>query len=230
MAGRFRMGRSSQANASRLGSREQVIARYLAQHEVRKLQIGAGPKRVDGWLCSDLNPSREGTIRLDVTQPFPFPDGCLDYIYAEHLIEHLSWKQGQRMLAECRRVLRGGGILRVATPDLARLVAVYCGDAGAAGEQYLRYMHDRFTPRHRVHPAVLMNLVMHAWGHTFLYDAEMLTFALGDAGFDSIVQCSFGRSDFADLRKLERHHVGGNPAKAEAVRFETMIFEAAAPA
>ena len=211
-----------------LGRDHQIMA-YLRDHHIRCLQIGAGHKHIEGWLSTDLKPADEDTIFLDATEPFPFPDDCLDFVFGEHLIEHVSWWDGQRLLAECRRVLRPGGVLRLATPDAARLIDLYRGEAGAEGEHYLQWHHDRFTPRMRTHPLVVLNHNVRAWGHVFLYDAALLRAALCDAGFEGIIQCELGVSTHRALSGVEQHQRGGGKAKERAVRFETMCFEATAP-
>ena len=210
-------------------SRDPQISAYLRDHNVRCLQIGAGDKHIEGWLSTDLNPRDSDTIFLDATKPFPFPDQCLDFVFGEHLIEHVSWWGGQRLLRECRRVLRPGGVLRLATPDTARLIDLYRGEAGGEGEHYLHWHHDRFTPRMRSHPLVVLNHTMRAWGHSFLYDADLLRSALSDAGFVQITQCEMDESRHLGLRGVEQHHRGGGRARERAVRFETMCFEATAP-
>jgi SAM-dependent methyltransferase len=45
----------------------------------------------------------------------PFPDGAFDVVVNFQVIEHL-WDQGQ-FVAECRRVLRPGGVLLMSTPN-----------------------------------------------------------------------------------------------------------------
>lgn len=214
----------------RRATQQEVVERYLAHHEVACLEIGAGNTIVDGWLGTDLRPRHRDVLQMDATEPFPFPDHCLDFVHAEHLIEHISYQQGQRTLAECRRVLKPGGVVRLATPDLALLVAIYRGDAGPEGDHYLRWAYNAFLRKApHVHPAFLLNHNLRAWGHTFVYDAEVLRMALEDAGFVDIEQCRLGESRHEQLRGVERHHAKGKEARERAVRFETMIFEATSP-
>jgi predicted SAM-dependent methyltransferase len=207
------------------------VERYLASHDVAKLQIGAGDVLVEGWLSSDLVPKHPEVMPLNAARRWPFPDHSLDHVYGEHLIEHLTWAGGQRALAECLRVLKPKGVLRLATPDLARLVAAYLGEAGPDGDHYLRWVQWRHLPNapHR-HPAFMLNHVVRAWGHRFLYDAEVLRIALSDAGFVDVAAREFGESPHEHLRGIERHHAksGGAP-RERAVRFETMVFEATSP-
>lgn len=104
-----------------------TIERYLASTGVRKLQIGAGPNNLPGWLNTDIEP-RQGQAFLDAMKPFPIPDNSLHYVYAEHVIEHLPFKGGMVTLRESYRALVPGGKLRVATPDLEKLVALFDKD------------------------------------------------------------------------------------------------------
>jgi hypothetical protein len=85
----------------------------------------------------------------------------------------------------------------------------------------------RKTPH--VHPVFLLNHNLRAWGHRFLYDAEVLRMALDDAGFVEVEQCALGESRHERLRGVERHHAKGKEARERAVRFETMVFEATNP-
>jgi predicted SAM-dependent methyltransferase len=202
---------------------------YLATHPVRKLQLGAGVNRLPGWLPTDINVRHDDVVQLDATEPLPFPDTSIDFIHAEHLIEHIPYRPGQRMLRQCRRVLRPGGVLRLATPDLARLVAVYRGDAGPEGEHYLEHAFQRWLKgRPHPHPAFLINHNLRAWGHVFVYDEELLTRCLREAGYVDIVRCELGESTHEQLRDVERHGTHNNLSR-RAVAFETMILEATKP-
>jgi predicted SAM-dependent methyltransferase len=207
-----------------------VVDRYLAGASVPRLEIGAGNTVVEGWLGTDLRPRHRAVLQMDATKRFPFPDDSLDYIHAEHLIEHITWQQGQKALAECRRVLKPGGVVRLATPDLASLVAIYRGDAGPEGDHYLAWAYRAFLRKApHVHPVFLLNHNMRAWGHTFLYDAEVLRMAMEDAGFVDLEQCRLGESRHEHLRGVERHHAKGSENRDRAVRFETMVFEGTSP-
>jgi len=79
----------------------------------------------------------------DVSQGLPFGSEQVDVCYASHLLEHLTRGQARALLVECFRVLRPGGIVRLAVPDLEAIVREYLdvvarADRGerAAIEQY----------------------------------------------------------------------------------------------
>src|SRR4051812_41800883 len=84
------------------------IREYNRGHPIRKLQLGAGGIVYPGWLNTDIEPG-PGKVYLDATKPFPISDGAIQYIFGEHVIEHLSYDDGLLMLRECYRVLAPGG-------------------------------------------------------------------------------------------------------------------------
>ena len=69
--------------------------------KVRKLQLGAGGNNVPGWLNTDIDVGSNQAY-VDATKPFPFSDGSINYVFSEHVIEHLTYEQGLGMLKECR--------------------------------------------------------------------------------------------------------------------------------
>jgi predicted SAM-dependent methyltransferase len=50
--------------------------------------------------------------------PLPFWPASVEWVYAEHMIKHVSLPAG---LAAIKKVLKPGGLLRLTTPDLANL-------------------------------------------------------------------------------------------------------------
>ena len=55
----------------------------------------------------------------------PFRDNSADIVYASHCVEHFSHLKVNEVLAEWRRVLKPGGVLRLGVPDFDLLVALY---------------------------------------------------------------------------------------------------------
>lgn len=50
---------------------------------------------------------------------FPQVDGFFDGILASHCFEHWDCQQGVRVMKECHRILKPGGVLLVSVPDAA---------------------------------------------------------------------------------------------------------------
>ena len=205
-----------------------AIRRYLAKAPVAKLQIGSGHNLLKGWLNTTLYPIEPGAVFLDARRPFPMPAESLDYIFSEHVIEHLEFDEAARMLGECNRALKCGGRIRIATPDLKQIIALYAQPAGEEQERYIRWIMATFRPQFgEFSPAHAINQSFHGWRHKFIYDDLTLTKALEDAGFQNILRVEPGLSDDAHLRGLEQH--GRYVGNEEAMRYETMAFEATKP-
>lgn len=199
------------------------IQAYLASTAMRKLQIGAGPHQLAGWLCSDVDPQLEGAVYLDAREKFPFEDGVFDYVYSEHMIEHIPWQDGLFMLRECRRILKPGGTLRLATPDLQVLADLYREDGGPERERYIRWITDTFLSGVKAYkPAFVINNAFRRWGHQFLYDGDVLTLAMQEAGFVNVRRCVPGQSSHENLTGIESH---GKDWAHDLMVFETMVFE-----
>lgn len=83
----------------------------------------------------------------DADDGLPFKDGSVDGCYASHLLEHLSRDGARRLLIECLRVLRSGGVLRLAVPDLEVIVGEYLHVLGRAqaGDPVAKKQHEWIT-------------------------------------------------------------------------------------
>jgi predicted SAM-dependent methyltransferase len=200
-----------------------ALYRDFLAREPRRLHLGAGPNLIPGWLNTDLDARpRQGLAALDARKPFPLPDACCDVVFCEHLIEHLTYADGQRCLHECRRVLRPNSVLRVATPDLRRIVGLALGRDEWYLEDAVPYVRGNFGD---VPPLAgfVVNNFFRDWGHQFIYDAETLRYALEAAGFTEVQQREPTESDVPDLRGVEHH---GDVIGERMNRFETLVLEA----
>jgi predicted SAM-dependent methyltransferase len=91
----------------------------------RMLNLGCGHRYHPDWVNVDIAHDNPSIMLADVSKGIPFPDQHFDVVYHSHMIEHIRLTDVQRFLRDCRRVLKPGGMMRVATPDLERLCAAY---------------------------------------------------------------------------------------------------------
>ncbi|MBA7607245.1 hypothetical protein ES703_14403 [subsurface metagenome] len=201
---------------------------YLRSHRVRKLQIGAGPNILEGWLNTDECPTSRGVIYLDATKPFWLEDGTFDYIFSEHQIEHLTYREGLFMLHECYRILKAGGRIRIATPDLETLIGLHTPDKSDLQQRYIKWIIDRCLPEVGIYrESFVINNAFRHFGHQFIYDRATLQSAMEEVGFIDITRHVPGESEDEVLRGIESH---GKAAGDEDInRFETMVLEAKRP-
>lgn len=217
--GRFTRGREYRSKA---------IENYLSSNQVRKLQIGAGTSILEGWLNTDCIPGHHRVISLDATKRFPFEDGSFEYVFSEHQIEHLTYNEGLSMLRECYRILKTGGRIRVATPDLETLIGLYSRDKSDLQQRYIKWFIDAFFPEACVYrESFVINAAFVKIGHRFIYDHATLRSAMEQVGFIDVTSYAPGESDDELLREVESH--GKAVDNEDMNRFETMVLEAKRP-
>lgn len=205
-----------------------TIRDYVSANPIRKLQLGAGESALPGWLTTDIARSCKGVVYLDVGAPFPIEDDTFDYVYSEHLVEHMTRADGLRMLGECRRILKPGGVVRTATPDLEVLIRLYDHHENGRAEEYIRWVTDRYIDGVTDYRAAhVINNAFRNWGHQFLYDGDLMNATLHEAGFTEITRCTPGESAHVELQGVERH--GRHVVNEDMNAFETMVFEGIRP-
>jgi len=209
--------------------RSHLIKSYLESHEVTKLHIGAAANILDGWLNTDLKPRSKKVVFLDVEESFPTKSCTFDYVYSEHVVEHLPYNVCRFMLQESYRILRPEGRIRIATPDLERLIGLLSPKRDDLQEHYIRWIIDRFLPYRAdaYRPSIVINNAFQNWGHRFIYDSGTLRDILAEAGFVDIVKFAPGESNDDMLKGIENH--GSTVNNEEMNRFETMVLEARRP-
>lgn len=62
---------------------------------------------------------------LDLTKKLPYADNSIEAIFSSHVFEHLFIDEVERLVGECNRVLKPGGVVRVVVPDLEKIVKLY---------------------------------------------------------------------------------------------------------
>jgi len=126
-------------------------------------------------------------VHHNVEYSIPFPGGSVDYLYSSHLLEHLFKEDAKKLLKEAYRVLKKGGIVRICIPDLEYAISLYQkGDK----EQALRYF---FTTSKSGYFS----------RHQYMYDFDLLSQLLEEAGFACIQRCSYRQGKTPDIEVLD---------------------------
>jgi predicted SAM-dependent methyltransferase len=200
------------------------IRKYLRNAEdFTGLQIGAGTHQLPGWLKTDLYPNW-AAVYLDATKRFPFADATFDYVVAEHIIEHISHESAQRMLQECHRVLKEGGVLRVSTPNIELTHRLMHSPLTSELQRYVSWSNHMYGgPDNLDSPIHVVNRLQHEWGHQFLYDENTLTVSFRKAGFIQVDRCSPRKSVHWPLVNIDSH---GEVIGEEFNELESLILEA----
>lgn len=91
--------------------------RYARRSSARRLEIGPGWSRLEGFETLNITWSRHTDYVCDASRRLPFNSNTFELIYASHILEHLPWYNVGCVLKEWHRVLRPGGTLEVWVPN-----------------------------------------------------------------------------------------------------------------
>ncbi len=215
------------AKARQLATRSARIRAYRRRHPVVRLNIGCGPIIREDWLNIDIDPRLDGAIYMDATERLPLRDASVDVAYSEHMIEHVPLSSAMAMLGELHRVLKPGGKLRIATPDMDNILQLKRATPSRLQLDYIQWSNKEFggglertSPQNACYT---INRMFHAWGHQFIYDRATLEAVIAGAGFRDVRFCEIGQSEVPELRNLEKH---GTVVGEAFNQIETMIAEA----
>jgi predicted SAM-dependent methyltransferase len=90
-----------------------------------KIHLGCGKRYIPDFVHIDVRKFPHVDYIASVDKLDMFKDNSVDLIYACHLLEHFRRNETENVLREWYRVLKPGGILRIAVPDFEKLVEVY---------------------------------------------------------------------------------------------------------
>jgi hypothetical protein len=143
--------------------------------ETIKLDIGCGDRPLAGFIPVD---QRNGLAAY----PLDVADGTVDEIHASHILEHFGHGQVAAVLRDWVAKLKPGGLLRVAVPDFAIIARAYLEGQNLPIQGYV------------------MGGQVDQWDrHGTIFDADVLTEALADAGLIGISRWVSDQQDCAAL-------------------------------
>jgi predicted SAM-dependent methyltransferase len=188
-----------------------------------KVNLGCGAQVVDGWVNVDYAigarlsriplfaaPNRrigffnvkwdEHILIHDLRKPLPFKSNSVYVVYSFHTLEHFDREDGRRLLSECYRVLRTGGLARIVVPDLRHIVSCYI-DGNIPADKFCEELrvyqrHIGKTPIHRFISSQI------AFPHKCMYDQAALLSVMTEIGFQAEVKTQFD-SAIPDIRSIE---------------------------
>lgn len=189
--------RAANFNTQQIASSEM----YFEKFHIKSLSWNSGPTKIN--LGSWVKMFHHGWINVDTANVKEFADAYgfkfqqLDVlknkarsnsataIVAMHLLNHLTYEQGNELLAISWESLMPGGIIRIGVPDTAKLIKMYHnGELSRFNE-----LNDDIKLCHNTDK--LFHLLA---GHKSLHDINTLVNMLRNAGFTKIEQVPFRAS------------------------------------
>lgn len=151
-----------------------------------KLHLGCGMRNIPGFVHVDIIDAPHIDNRCSVDNLCDYADSSVDLIYASHVLEHFGRYEVDAVLRGWYRVLKPGGILRVAVPDFAAVVELYEQEG----------LQEGFSG--------LVGLVCGGQRnqydfHKIIFDEAFLTFLLKKTGFRDIRRWDWRTTEHAHI-------------------------------
>jgi predicted SAM-dependent methyltransferase len=174
------------------------IRRFVASCKTPVLlNLGSGPRGVGDshWINVDGFRDRNVHYVLDISRRLPFGSNSFDGVFCEHVLEHFSLEDGERIAREVCRILRPGGSVRIIVPDAELLLQRYFSAPGeivawrgAGHETPMQVVNSYFRQRYE---------------HQFLYDWVTMERMLRRAGFGQVARTSVGSAVYCSAIVLD---------------------------
>ena len=144
----------------------------------------------------------------------PENDSSVDVVYSCHMVEHIEKGNVALFFKEARRILKSGGIIRLAVPNLKYQVDSYLKDGDA----------DKFiesTLLTRKNPKTLIEkikyLIIGDRNHQWMYDGQSLCKLLSSAGFNEPMVLEAGLTNIQDPGMIDLKERAPESVFVEAV-------------
>lgn len=161
-------------------SRKKINSLLHGEKEIY-LEVGAGNKKgSNGWITIDMTGTCD--IFWDLRMGIPFPNESVSRIYSSHFLEHLTYKEGQKFLDECLRVLRPGGTFSICVPNARIYIDAYL-NSKLDEKTFFRYKpaYNNTTKIDYVNYTAYMD-----GHHKYMFDEDNLIYILEAKGMRNV--------------------------------------------
>ena len=158
------------------------IPDILSTAKPLNLKFWGGKRHRDEWISVDLFNS-DSDLTLDLRRTLPFPDGCINSIYSEYVLEGFEHPDTLiAFLRECFRVLKLGGVFHAVVKDFGKAFKLY---AQCDEEGFYTWKHgSNNNSVWSMEPMDELNQAIYVGGkHHFMFDKENLINYLVRGGF-----------------------------------------------
>lgn len=164
------------------------------------INLGSGTKTFDEYINIDFFSLFSDNVdyEADFRYPLKIDDDSVDGIFTEHVLEHLTYDQVERLLKECHRILKPGGIIRIIVPDVSIFIEHYCLNNNDWFSQWEKHVFIESEDVNRCNRRMIskmtaISFVTQEYGHVSCWDFETLEIFLSKANFKKIEKTAFGQ-------------------------------------
>jgi SAM-dependent methyltransferase len=164
---------------------------------VRRMNWGCGEHPEPGWINSDIKAAPGIDISCDIRKGLPLADASLDYVASIHALPEIPFGDLVGVLGELRRVLKPGGVLRLALPDLDKGIDAYLNN----DRDYFLIPDEEAAT---IGGKLVTQLLWYGYSKS-LFTHDFTEELLRDAGYSAVLACSFRetKSGFPEIIELD---------------------------
>lgn len=165
-----------------------------------KVQFGSGENKLEGWQNLQERDA-------DITKRLNFEDNSVDYILAEHVVEHVTPKQAWNFFEECYRILKPDGVVRILVPDVSKILHLADDDYRNFVKEgaKLWYPHAglKWEDREFTTKDVIKTIIF-CHGHQAIWNVDTLKDVMAAVGFRPDIG-NYGSSNHVELNGVDGH-------------------------
>ena len=150
---------------------------------LRRLNWGCGGHTLPGWINSDQKEGDGIDLTCDISQGLPLETDSIDYAVSVHALPEVPLDRIVPVLAELRRVIKPGGILRLVLPDLIKGVRAY-----ERGDRDYFLVPDEDAQS--LGAKLVTQLIWYGYSRT-VFTADFVEEMLRKAGFSRVEHCAY---------------------------------------
>ena len=156
---------------------------------MKKLHLGCGGHHLEGWENHDVD--------VDIRNWLPYEDNSVDFIFSEHVVEHIRPFEAWNYFEECFRILKPCGVVRTTVPDISQVWE-------KKTPEYIAFVQQKGWGDGSRKSAIRHLVFNH--GHQSLWTMLLLKAVLGAVGFAVFEEKPY-HSLWPDLTDLEQHGI-----------------------
>ena len=165
---------------------EQTDLRLEAETPVRRLHWGCGGFPAHGWINSDVGDYPGVEIVCDIRDGLPIETDSLDYVVSIHALPEIAYEDLDTTLQELRRVMKPGGVLRLALPDFEKAIHAYVnGD-----RDYFLIPDEEWE---RIGSKLVVQMIWYGHSRT-LFTFDFVEEMMVKNGFSNVRRCTMGQT------------------------------------